>query len=411
MNQVISSSEKWDRDISFCIILYYIISSVNGVLKSILLIPESLWGIVSFGFGLIFLYFFLMNLKKIYYRSSRILLGLLFIFAVIYLISILQVTLRGEPFLLLLKGSLFLTFAWWIPLGVATFSVNDKNILYVVLLRGSYIISGLQFLNLFFGNSNGQEEVLTYNMFFGYSIAFPLLLHINEFFRTKKKWFLFIVICEFIALVSYASRGPLLSVSFLLGYILLVENRSLKKCIVLIFLGGIFYFAFDRIIEYIVLFGVKSRTLSLLAANEIASDSGRGDIWNVCLQMIQERPFLGWGLGGEYYGISKGIGEVVPTVGATPHNGLLQLLVNFGVLLGSFIGIIIIFSGFVIHRVTDYYHRRLLVIFFSLFILPCLTVGSGFFTNSGVAMYLLLWLQVFRDGKNIVFWRLLGARY
>ena len=51
-------------------------------------------------------------------------------------------------------------------------------------------------------------------------------------------------------------------------------------------------------IDILDTFGLESRTLIMLASGMANDTTGREDIWAMCFNMIEEKPILGWGLGG-----------------------------------------------------------------------------------------------------------------
>ena len=174
---------RQDKRISFCVILYFIVSAANATIKTVLPISDSLWKPISILFGLIIVSFFCFNFRAVIRRASKLFIGSVMLFVLLYLISIVQSTESGYPIDLIISGSAFNTFIWWIPIGVFAYSVYDKKILYHTLLNGSYIITIILTFSLF-----GHQVVYgnEYNLFFSYSLILPLLLHLNEFFKTKK---------------------------------------------------------------------------------------------------------------------------------------------------------------------------------------------------------------------------------
>ena len=388
--------EKWDRRISFYIIFFFIISSLNSVIKLLIPLSESLWAIISISSGVLIVLPMLYCIRVVYGRAKNILLLSVLFFATIYILSILLSLLRNEPVDLILKGTAFLTFAWWIPIGVFAYSVTNKKILYEILLKGSYFISillSIPFIFFLMGLLPG------YNMFFAYALILPLLLHINEYIRTKKRVLLVVILLEFTAIVLFGSRGPLIC---LLIYLLskLIDIKSLTKRILIFFtiaflalIGKQFMpIIVESVAKTLLANEIQSRTINKLATGSISDNTNRTEIWSLTLDMISERPIFGWGLGGEYYTLGKRFGDHIIDNSSTPHNGILQLWVNFGVFLGSGFILFIILPYFQIFKIKDYYLKSLLLIFFSIGVFPKLFISSGFFIAPEVAIYLFLYL-------------------
>ena len=388
--------EKWDRRISFYIIFFFIISSLNSVIKLLIPLSESLWAIISISSGVLIVLPMLYCIRVVYGRAKNILLLSVLFFATIYILSILLSLLRNEPVDLILKGTAFLTFAWWIPIGVFAYSVTNKKILYEILLKGSYFISillSIPFIFFLMGLLPG------YNMFFAYALILPLLLHINEYICTKKRVLLVVILLEFTAIVLFGSRGPLIC---LLIYLLskLIDIKSLTKRILIFFtiaflalIGKQFMpIVVESAAKILLANEIQSRTINKLATGSISDNTNRTEIWSLTLDMISERPIFGWGLGGEYYTLGKRFGDHIIDNSSTPHNGILQLWVNFGVFLGSGFILFIILPYFQIFKIKDYYLKSLLLIFFSIGVFPKLFISSGFFIAPEVAIYLFLYL-------------------
>lgn len=404
MNKV--HEEKWDKRISFYIIFYFIISSLNSVIKLTIPIAESSWSTVSVIGGILIISVMLYSVKQVYRRSKKtIILSILF-FSVIYISSILLSVIRNEPIDLILKGTAFLTFAWWIPIGIYAYSVFNKKILYEALLYGSYIISlilSFPFLFFLLGIIPG------YNMFFSYALILPLILHINEFFQTKRKGLLIISIIEFIALILFGARGPLLSLVFYFIIKLILIKPFKKKFSA--FCAVFFLILFGMLILPIAteIFSrkletkeIQSRTLTkFVAGSESMLDvTNRFEIWNISLNMISERPILGWGLGGEYYTLGKRFGDNRIDNTSTPHNGIIQLWLNFGLFFGSIFLLIIVLPFLNISKIKDLYLNHLLVIFFAIGCFPRFFISSGFFIAPEVAIYFYLFLN-YRKMKRV----------
>ncbi|MBF6597923.1 MAG: O-antigen ligase family protein [Fermentimonas sp.] len=305
----------------------------------------------------------------------------------------------------LINKSLIPTFLWYIPLGVLVFSINNKEILYKILLKSSYFISAIVFIvfiQIFVGNS---EEIKNYNMFFSYTLLLPTLIHITEFVRTKKKYLLFLSLFEILEILIYGARGPLLWIIIFSFFVIFINKNKIKKTfLVAITVFAIFIFInTDSFLLYLTkqldYYDINSRTITLLTSNDITLLSSRDLIWNSSISLILEKPILGYGLGNEFYAISNdmnmGRDEIV-----SPHNGILQLALNFGILSGVILSVLIIISFFIIRKINNVFHRNLLLIFFFAFILPSITVGDGLLTKPGAAVYFYLFLNyIFQKNK------------
>lgn len=390
---------KKDKRISFAVAFYFIASAANATMKVTLPIPESAYRYVSMLWGVFIVFFMLRALRPVLNRSRRILLRSYVLFATLYLVSGIMWVSRGEPAMELFMRTGFLTFIWWIPIGVFACSVIDKKVLYDVLLKASYVISIILFFNLFFHTSDAAEEGVEYDMFFGFAMIVPTLFHFNEFLSNRRFPILLLTVAEVLSLVLYANRGILLSLAFFIFFALFFTGKTKKSIYPVVFvLLFIVLFVFrDAVVAGLAnlfsLFGMESRTLNMALDNNLADSSGREDFWAICFRMISEKPILGWGLGGEFVTLGRELSLLYGGASsgfATAHNGVIQLWVELGVFFGTIATFIFIKPLFGTKSVTNSFSRDLIIIYFSSYGVTRLISADGFYYAPQVAMYIYL---------------------
>ncbi|WP_321317213.1 O-antigen ligase family protein [Labilibaculum sp.] len=394
-----------DEKLSFYVIFFFIIQALNGTIKSILpFLSKDIQSKMSLLAGVLILLVMVKSLRYVFKRSHVMFVKSYVLFFILYFLGALLSLMRGDPINLLISASAFWTFIWWLPMGLFVYSIQDKKILYNTLLKGSYIMSFILFLSLipvilkinFFVNAK------EYNMFFSYMLIFPLLLHLNEYIRNKKYSLLIICLIEFFAIVLYGSRGALLCLlTFLILKIFYGQISYIKKVLIPVSLLAIIIFfsaSADYFLQVLSEHNLSSRTLEKIAAHEM--EGGRDYIWEAGIKLISERPVIGYGLGGEFYQMTYqaseilGHGNMVSKVeDLTPHNGFLQLMLNFGILIGLIVGLYILFSILKLKTNDNSHVKDLLIITFSVFIIPAMTVSDGIFIKPGIAIYLYLILN------------------
>jgi hypothetical protein len=191
--KITDKETSWDYKISFYVVFYFFAEIANATIKTVFPIPDSLWAPLSALWGVVIIFLMLRSIKFVYKRSSTIIINSLYLFIFIYSLSLAMILLREEPLQAFWRGTVLMTFAWWIPVGVSACSVKNKQILYDVFLKWSYPMSILLFACVFFRRSDGLMPGETeYNMFFGFHIVVPALFHINEFYRSHNKKILFL---------------------------------------------------------------------------------------------------------------------------------------------------------------------------------------------------------------------------
>lgn len=404
--------ENWDYKLSWASTFFFIGSVANASLKTILPIPDSLWGVISILFGVGIIGGFLLYSRELLKRSSQIFWRSITLFLVLYLISAVLISIRGESLAPMISGGAFLTFAWWIPSGVYACSVINKQILYEVWVKASYLLSFFTIIIFFFHiPSTRYESQAEYNMAFGFYIILPLLIQINEYHRIKKTWLILLVFFEVFTVLVYANRGILLSLVFFVVYKFAFESESRSRRVFAI----LFLFIFSLImlsgiqtiatvaVNVLDTFGFQSRTLGMIAEGVIDETTGRDEIWNYCFKMIKDSPILGWGLGGEYHQLTvaiSGTTTIADSTACSPHNGIIQNFVNFGIFGGFVSTLIVVFPLLNFKKVKDNYCRSLILIFCASRVIPNLVSGDGFFIEPKVAIYLYLFYY-WRHGLKV----------
>jgi O-antigen ligase len=404
-----SIDTKYDKKISFFVAFYFVASAANATMKIVLPIPGALSGAISALWGVTIVFFLLKALGPIWRRSSNILMASYFLFLFLYLFSVINCYSRNEPIVPILRATAFLTFAWWIPVGVAVCSVRDKSVLYRTYLKASYWISALMFINLVFHRSEVTNGSIEYDMFFGFTLITPTLIHINEFYNNKNKWVLLLSIIEVLALLLYGNRSILITVVFFVFFKTLIANQSKNiftpflLCLVLVMAYMYWDVIALKLVSLFDMLGMRSRSLELAINGSIVNTSGRDVIWNRCWQMIEEKPLFGWGIGGECYTIAQYLNSGRATeafMAASAHNGIIQLLVELGVLFGSIAIIIMVWPMLSIKKVNNIYARDLILVFFSSYGVTRLISSDGFLYAPQVAIY--LYLFYFRNHFAII---------
>lgn len=398
---MIGREEKIDKRLSNSIVAFFVIQSLNAVVKTVGTFPMSFQGIISLISGAGIMLFLLSGLLFAIRRSAAVMIMSLIFFIFAYSISIfLSMFIRNEPIDLLIHDSALWTFAFWIPIGVYTYSIKDYRILYKAFYEGSFIIGILMCITfIWFIIVGVSSDATEYNMFFSYTLILPLLIHINEYIERKKVWIGLLAILELFAIVMYGSRGAVLCLIAYLILKLFTAQMSLGKslfylitilCIVIL---GYELYINQEIFESI---GLHSRLLSKIELGE--ATSGRNYVWKAGLIMVSEKPILGYGIGGEYYGMTRlcerFTGIYVDEVSSlSPHNGIIQLMLNFGVPIGLSISLWIILSILKLKNYKDPIVIDLFIIMFSSYIVPSMTVGDGIFIKPGIAIFIYMALR------------------
>lgn len=226
-------------------------------------------------------------------------------------------------------GNCFLPFIFWTI-------VYDFECLKRKMVRTAEIIAVLSLIVLLLSmgvlNLGFQFSLGKYTMGFGYSCLVPWMLIMMEFMQkpTFKQGVFAIII--FIAVMSLGSRGPLVGmfVFTIIAFVKINHDNKKDARIAIGFLMGIFFLLFSNSIfillyDYLFSIGINSRTLALLSY-DFGHMSGRDKLYHFFLKEIFLHPFAIHGINGE-----QALGYNYP------HNMVLELLYQFGIILGGLI--------------------------------------------------------------------------
>ena len=188
------------------------------------------------------------------------------------------------------------------------------------------------------------EKIETYSMGISYALLFYLaVFSICKKNKNKTDYFKIFYIIIFI--FRYGSRGAILAYLVLIFFYILNNlyfNKKYKYLFLsmVTFIGGYYLFFktsfISLIFQKIADFGIKSRTIILFQQKEIHL-SGRGEIYKNVYNSILKDPFSVKGLFSDFF---------VTGIESYSHNIALELLYQFGIILGGFF-LILIFILFV----------------------------------------------------------------
>lgn len=394
--------ERQDQKISVYIASYFLVLAINASIKGVLrsALSTSLWSLLSNFFGVCLMLIMLWSLKIVFDRSSRLLFGTVFLFLILYVIGFFMAQSRGEDTSVILSIAAKDSFLFWIPVGVYAYSVRDLKQLYLILLKFSYPISICWIIYTFFNTNSDVHE--TYNMLFGYSLALPCMLHYVDYTQNKRIITLIFGVIEFLLIVFMGSRGPLVGlVVFILLYGFIIKGIKGTNLLFILIIGFLLLLYIDRISLFLNNFfvsqlGMSSRTLDMYLDGYIGNDSGRNHFFQAGWNQVMQKPIFGWGIGGDYNYMAYALGGNAQTVstGVTCHNGMVQLMTYFGVIIGGVLSLMFAFLVFRAIKVYDFYSKVLICIFYSSTVFPSLWFGDGLLFKPASAVYLFLCLSI-----------------
>lgn len=283
--------------------------------------------------GLIFLPGFIFILKKHFIKIFHTVGTSLLVFSIYYIIF----PLNNEYI-----RSIAIPF-FFINLPVFLYSnLLDNFTLFKKYLRTSskiiFIFSFLLALFVFMG----QVSIGQYSMAFAYYMLLPTIVFIDEFFERKRLQPLIYALISFFIILALGSRGPILCI-LIFAFLKVVKkgNKMTYQKAFFIFLFiimsiilSIFLMDLLGLLNSMLLdFGIKSRTIDLFLRRGSIHLSGRDILFKSVWETLSENPFRGLGLAGDRVILN----------GSYVHNFFLELFAHYGVLLGGFAIITVIF--------------------------------------------------------------------
>lgn len=244
-----------------------------------------------------------------------------------------------------------------IPSALCTISVKNPVILEKTLYYIAWVVFTLLFF-LLFKLFSGVFNMESYDM----SLSYALLLPMMSLYR-RKKWFAVCASLFILAVViAIGSRGA--AVVFLL-YVLYDIIINHKKLIPFFIVGIIAIVSLLPLFaDFLESYGITSRTLQLLFAKDYLHSSNREDFYSIAISLLKENPFIGIGLFGDR------------AFGAYVHNFILEVLLNFGVFIGTGVLVFFFCSCISAYFRSTRYGRDCLVAFFCSCFVPLIVSGS-----------------------------------
>lgn len=361
----ILTDEDIDRKLSLCISIQFLIQVINYCLKQGLgIYNSSLRQSISFILMLCMGGFFIKNIKYVIKRNPIFFISIYLIFTSVFLGSI----LINKVIIEYISGKAFWLLFVCLPVCVFIYSIKSFEYLYLYLNSVSYISIILIFITYvnIFRNSN-----LRYDMTISYLLLLPVLFLINKLFKLFSVNDFILAFLGTLIIIITGSRGPLLCIAILIIILLIFNFKNINKFKVLTIISLALMITYTKDIllgkmRYILYsLGIRSRTIELLVSDKVSNLTGRDVVYDSTLELISRKPLFGYGVAAE-----------VKYFDGFPHNIILELCMNYGVIVGGLLifFILLLFYKCIINK--DFYTRNLSIIFFSSGFIPLLVSGS-----------------------------------
>jgi O-antigen ligase len=279
-----------------------------------------------------------------------------------------------------LYGILFL-FIMAHQVNFATLRMFMNYSAYIILF---YVVSDLFIF--------GFIEILNteyYSMTYAYFLYIPAIVFLNNLFVKNESLIinagLFIITT--LLLFAMGTRGPIL---FIIAYLFiklffLIYFYPKKQNIFLITIIGLTVllifseYILDFIFNFIDILNLSSRIFDYLSSDSFLSSDGRIRIYRSVINYLIQNPIFGIGLGNDrvYITESFGYSQIQLLSGLYSHNIILEVLISYGLIIGSIIVIWFLYTFTVIFFKSlrsDY--GEILLMFFAISVFPLMISGS-----------------------------------
>lgn len=358
--------------IQYFLLIYFNLLE-SGVGSRIQLISKAL-------VGLAFLYAF----KPVFKRSKIKAIG---IYSLGIFVFLLHYTIFPEN-RVYIADLLFPFFFMSLPAFIYTLSIYDLKVFKKTMRKSGDIV-------FIFGSLVGvlvllgRTSVGAYSMSLSYYMLLPTILFLDELMDKISIKMIVLTGLSLLIILALGSRGAILCVVVFvfLKFIRQNSKRSYKKHLgnfTIIGVGVITVIFLDNILislyDFLQGFGINSRTLRLLLRENIHL-SGRDRIYEMVIEEIINNPLLGIGLAGD----TRIIGN------SYVHNFFIEVIGNFGIMLGSFLCIGIIIFAIKSLLTKDILKYNLIIIWLSLGFVHLL-VSASYLTD--LKFWILLGLLI-----------------
>lgn len=267
-------------------------------------------------------------LPIVFRRNKKRFIGTYFIWAFVFLLQYLMFPENN----VYQRQLIFPLFAMCLPAFIYSSTIHDWEVLRDVMRKASYIVFCLGLLlgiMVFWG----KASIGTYSMSLSYYLLLPAVMFIDESLDRPGLANIVFAFLSIVLILAIGARGPILCIMVFIILKLVRPRKRLRYFHVCAYLFFIFLviiaaLSFDQLLmsmyDFLLRFGISSRSISLFLRPELHL-SGRDVLYSRVLAEIVDNPITGIGIGGDRHVLG----------GAYVHNVFIELIANYGVILGT----------------------------------------------------------------------------
>lgn len=224
---------------------------------------------------------------------------------------------------------------------------NMKIASWLMYVYFVYLIIEANQRGYWYGVSTYDANAKTsYSVSFGYDVLLYMLFFLYDAIMHRKVWDILGAGIGGYMILTCGSRGPVLFIAIFVALmgLLYFKNSRNKWIIMTLVISALVavYIFYDVLLTAATTFlsslNINSRTITMLLDGSVSEDNGRKGIWEAAAQMINENP---WGYG------AMGSQHVIANIIAAgyPHSVVLELMIDFGVILGAGIFVFLMYNA------------------------------------------------------------------
>lgn len=226
----------------------------------------------------------------------------------------------------------------------------------------------------------GDFLIDNYNMSFSYACLFPMI----SLYRKRKSLPVLFSLLIFIIVVAIGSRGAAIIFTVYLIFDILQRNRKLLIPLVVLVLS--INALLPLLVDIFDTIGIHSRTLAYFTIGQMGRVDDRNPLYALGVNSVLTSPFLGVGLWGDRVLIN----------GSYVHNIVIEILMDFGLLIGGVLIIFFILIGVFKFLRLDKKHKNDFVVYTLMCIAP-LMFSSSYLISPEFGIYVGLMTLLFNN--------------
>lgn len=231
---------------------------------------------------------------------------------------------------------------------------------------------------------SGRTVLFNYNMGLAYALLLPAITLYKNKGWCSSLASLFLLVC----ILIFGSRGPLLVAALYIIYDKIQVSK--RNLVILIFLFIVLISLLPLAAELLENFGISSRTLSFLLSGNIIAAEGRDEIYGQVQRLISNNLLFGVGIFGDRVHLDE-----------LCHNVILEVIVNYGIVIGVLLICSVFFLLLKIYIHLDSENKNKFVKYFIAMIMP-LFFSDSYLTSIYFGLFWGIILVLKREVKSKV---------